>query len=382
MRPHPEDADWYQPLHVRDAAAARDRIAAQIAAGADVVIAPTWLTHRRALLPLAETRRAAAWTEAAVQVARDAVEVGLERREEALSNAPPDDIRRGRPQPMVAATLPALDDEPEPDGGRLLPSEAATQRDYRDQAGVLADTEPDLLLVEGQRTEDGARTAITEAIGTGLHVWAAPGAGAIAANGLEEWLDWASGSGLERALLPPSPTDIETAAAGQLPWGSLSSDPAAIPDVLDAGGDVVAALNGATVAAVEGCREALDDYERIEVAAARTAERNWLDHVARGAAMAPGGAAVWIGKPPEAPLPGGFEWLVVDATEARQLPVDHFRLAVAAVAVVSIDGSRLLERGGLLVSRSVMASDTSDGVRLISLDDSVDPPCAIYRRVE
>ncbi len=57
-------------------AAARERIAAQVAAGADVVVAPTWLTHRRALLPLGETRRAAAWTADAVRVAREAVEIG------------------------------------------------------------------------------------------------------------------------------------------------------------------------------------------------------------------------------------------------------------------------------------------------------------------
>ena len=60
-------------------AAARERLAAQLTAGADVVVAPTWLTHRRALLPVGETRQARAWTAAAVRVAREAIEIGLER---------------------------------------------------------------------------------------------------------------------------------------------------------------------------------------------------------------------------------------------------------------------------------------------------------------
>ena len=50
-RPDADDADWYLPPHVRDEDAARERIAAQIVVGADVVVAPTSLTHRRAQLP-------------------------------------------------------------------------------------------------------------------------------------------------------------------------------------------------------------------------------------------------------------------------------------------------------------------------------------------
>ena len=171
-RPSSDDADWYLPLHLRDESAARARLAGQISAGADVIVAPTWLTHRRALLPLGETRRVGAWSNAAVRLAREAIEVGLERREEALADTPEDDPGLGRPQPLVAATLPALDDEPEAATGRLLPREAATERDYRDQAGALADAEPDLLLVEGQRDEEAARVALAEAVQTGLPVWA------------------------------------------------------------------------------------------------------------------------------------------------------------------------------------------------------------------
>ena len=72
---------------MRDEGGARERLASQIVVGADVVVAPTWLTHRRALLSMGETRRAVEWTAAAVRVARDAVEVGLERRAELLADA-------------------------------------------------------------------------------------------------------------------------------------------------------------------------------------------------------------------------------------------------------------------------------------------------------
>ena len=121
-RTDPDDADWYLPLHVRDRATARERIADQVSAGADVVVAPTWLTHRRALLPLAETRRAAVWTADAVNVAREGVEAGLERRTEGprqdegevqgqvQGHEPP----LARPVPQVAACLPVLGHDPDP----------------------------------------------------------------------------------------------------------------------------------------------------------------------------------------------------------------------------------------------------------------------------
>ena len=173
-RPDPDDTDWYLPLHLRHEQAARARIAAQVEAGADVVVAPTWLTHRRALLPLGETRRAAAWTAAAVRLGRQAVELGLERREERTAERADDDAAdRGRLAPLLAASLPALDDGTPGGEGRLLPREPATERDYRDQAGLIADAEPDLILVEGQPDEREGRIALAEAAQTGLPAWLA-----------------------------------------------------------------------------------------------------------------------------------------------------------------------------------------------------------------
>lgn len=377
VRHHREDADWFKPLHIRDEHAARERIAAQIAAGADVVIAPTWLTHRRALLPLGETRRAAEWTAAAVRLARDAVEVGLERRDEALADAPQDDPRRQRPVPLVAAALPALDDGAEQEHGQLLPREAATERDYRDQAGILSDAMPDLLLVEGQPDEAEARLAMTEAAQTGLPVWTVLNTSCLASVDLEEWLDRASQGGVERLLLPPPLERLAGAANASLPWGGVDVAATAVADWLDAGADVIGRLDGATTAALEPLRSAIDAHEEVELRADQAARSRWTDLVAEAAAMAPGGAAVIIDGHGTDSLPAGFEWIAVDAAERRLLPNGHFRLVVSTDA--GPDLGRLLERGGILAQP--LADPTgSSPLRLVRVNDLGDPALAIYRR--
>jgi hypothetical protein len=375
-RPDPDDGGWYLPLHVRDAAAARERIAAQVAAGADVIVAPTWLTHRRALLPVGETRRAGDWTAAAVHLAREAVELGLERRTTALAEVPDDDVRHGRPLPLVAASLPGLEAEPEADSGRLLPPEAATERDYHAQAGVLAEAEPDVILVEGQRSEMSARTAMTEAIQTGLPVWAALTGSALATSGTEGWLAWAGAAGIARLLLPGPAAGRGPAAEGPLPWGALVEEPEEVGDWLALGAGAIARLDGCTIPRLEQLRAAIDDDERPAIEAARVATERWRATVQAAAAMASGGAAVWLGAAPAWSLPDGFDWLVVSETEGPRLPVDRFRLAVAA----SAGGARLLsatlERGGVLLSPAVPGT----GLHVLALDDSGQPPLAIYRR--
>jgi hypothetical protein len=378
-RPDRDNADWYLPLHVRDERGARERIAAQVVAGADVVVAPTWLTHRRALLPLGETRRATAWTTAAVRVAREAIELGLERREELFAEATEDDVRRGRPRPFLAASLPALDEESEPGTGRLLPHDAATERDYRDQAGVLSDAEPDLLLVEGQSSEAEARTAIAEATDTGLPVWAALTRDAIATSGVEAWLEWSRHAGLAHILLPGPVTDAAIAADGDLPWGGTVGEVAETPDWLAAGATVIARTDGAAVATLEPLRNAIDDHEREAIATAHARDRRWAEHVTAAATAAPGGAAVWLGQAPTAPLPDGFEWLVVKTAEARRLPSDHYRLVIVDGDAVPDPGC-LVQRGGVLVLRLEVVSLHVQGLRLISLDDQTRPPLATYRR--
>lgn len=375
-RPDPDDADWYLPLHLRDEGAARQRIAAQIVAGADVVTAPTWLTHRRALLPLGETRRAGAWTAAAVSSAREALEIGLERREESLAGAPPEDVRRSRPAPLVAAVLPALDDEPETATGRLLPHEAATERDYRDQAGAIADAEPDLILVEGQPSEDDARTAIAEAVQTGLPVWAALTPAALARIELPDWIDWATAHEVERLLLPGPLADRAAAADAALPWGGLApaSEPVAL--WLQAGAGAMAWLDGANSAVLEPLRAAIDDHERATIEAEYAARRRRQSHLRKAAAMTHGGVAAIVGAADDPALPAGFEWSGIKRHELPYLPPERFRLLVDPDNAVSPDHARALQRGGIAVCQP----GSAETLRLMTLDDSAAPPLAIYRR--
>lgn len=374
--PDPDDADWYQPLHVRDETSARERIAGQITAGADIVVAPTWLTHRRALLPLGETRRAGAWTAAAVDVARQALEVGLERREEAVAEVADDDVSRGRPVPRVAAVLPALDDEPETATGRLLPREAATERDYRDQAGAIADAEPDLILVAGQHAEADARTAISEAAQTGLPVWAALTPEALATAELPGWVDWASAHRLERLLLPGPLADRGAVLDAPLPWGTLAPSTDPLTDWLAAGAGAIAWLDGANAAVLEPLRKAIDDHERAGMEAEHAARRRWQAHLRRAAAMAPGGAAAIVGSADDPALPGGFTWMAVERAELPYLPPERFRLLVDPDGPISDDIAHTLEHGGIAVARP----GQSELARLVSIDDETRPPLAIYRR--
>lgn len=376
-RPDPDDADWYLPLHLRDGARARQRLVGQIEAGADVVLAPAWLTHRRALLPLGETRRAAAWTAAAVRLGREAVAQGLERREQRAAETMDDVPPRERPRPLLAAPLPALDEGESRGEGRLLPREPATERDYRDQAGIIADAEPDLILVEGQPDETEGRVAMAEATQTGLPTWLALSRAALATVDLGAWLDAAEATGVARVLLAGPARERVAAADSPLPWGALESDPEAVRDWLDLGAGTVALLDGATSGAVADLRAAVDAYERPLLEAAEAVERRWRKAVERAAVAAPGGAAAWLGPHPGWPLPGGFEWLVVGAHEAPRLPHDHFCLAVAATSH-SGDLAPLLRRGGVLVERASRPRE----LRRLAVEEDTDPPIATYRREE
>lgn len=378
VRPDPEGTDWYLPLHLREPQRARARVAAQVEAGADVVVAPTWLTHRRALLPLGETRRAAEWSAGAVRLAREAVELGLERRESALAEAatPEAPVRRDRPAPLVAATLPALDDEASVSSGRLLPQEAANERDYRDQAGHLADAEPDLILVEGQHTESDARIAISEAVGTGVPTWAALSTAALAASDVEGWLEWAGANGVARVLLAGRPAEHGPSVDAPLPWGGLAREPEQVQAWLELGADAIALLDGASAPVVERLREAIDGHERLVIEAEASAEGRWWSLVERAAAMAPGGAAVWLGHAPQRSLPEGFDWLVLEATQVGRLPADRFRLAVVTPDADAHAVLPSLERGALLVGPLTLAGM----LRPLVLDEATEPSVAILRR--
>jgi hypothetical protein len=387
-RPDPDDTRWFEPHHVRDATAARSRLAGQVAVGADIVLAPTWLTHRRALLPLGETRRAGEWTAAAVHLAREAVELGLERREEAGRERADGQVALARPAPLVGAVLPALDEDPETGSGRLLPREAATERDYRDQAGLLADARPDLVLLEGQRTHAETRTAAEEAAATELPVWvAATAARSPAGDGddaLARWAEVCRGAGAAVLLAPAGGTAeraVEALSGTGLCWGGLVGSAGAAAPWLEAGASVVALLDGAVDDAVERLRAAIDEIEGPELAARAAAEGRWLTHVARAARMAPGGAALWLGDRPATPLPDGFTWLALDAAEPRELPRGRFRLLVAAGRGHDPEHlAPLLEAGGVMALALEPPLRDAPSLQLLGLDGEDVAVLALYRR--
>lgn len=396
---------WFEPLHVRDASGARGRLSAQVLAGADVIVAPTWLTHRRALLAVGETRQVRAWTAAAVRVGRDAVEEGLEGRERARADAVDDDAEGRptgravpRPRPRLAAVLPALDDGPELDTGRLLPREAASERDYADQAGALADASPDLLLVEGQRSAQTLRIAVAAAVGTGLPVWLALSAfdaGDVGPEALLELVrELAEGGMLERVLWPAWARDLGTqvAAGGGLVQGMVQAtgrdEATTLRDQaaawLERDVRTIGLLEGAVPDRLAPIRAALDEVERDELVRWARREDRWWSHVRRAAAMAPGGPALWLGPPRLASvrderLPEGFDWLAPERSEVPGLPKGRFRLIVDGLGWTAPHLESLLEQGGVAAIGGATNVAEAAHLRLLVRDDS-GPPLVIVRR--
>jgi len=381
-----------------------------VAVGADVIVAPTWQTHRRALLAVGETRQARAWTAAAIRLGREAVEIGLERRadvpaEDGADRADDDPAAPTaptapaapaapvlpphlRPAPLLAASLPALEEIPEPGMGRLLPRQASGERDYRDQAGILADGAPDLLLVEGQSTITEARLAVEAALDTGLPVWVALSGIPDDTHASARLIDALGGRSVDCLLLPGDPS--ADPPSPPTTWGGLldAEAPATGADTwLHAGARVLALLDGATPGRLGPIRSAIDRAEEAAHRAARDADERWWTHLRRAAAMAEGGAALWLLAPGEhAPraeqLPSGFDWLVVARDDAHLLPDGRFRLAVGpALAGGSAEGyGRLLDDRGILAWTGDARPMGTARLRIVAMADARHPALAILRR--
>jgi hypothetical protein len=407
-RPDSRTEPWFEPLHVRDATGARGRLSAQILTGADVIVAPTWLTHRRALLAVGETRQVRAWTAAAVRVGRDAIEEGLEGRERARAADAADDGTESRstgravprPRPRLAAVLPALDEGPELDTGRLLPREAASERDYVDQAGALADAGPDLLLVEGQRSLQTLRIAVTAAIGTGLPIWlalSAVDAGAVEPEALLELVrELSEGADAERVLWPAWARDLATQMAATSGGLVLGRDHASIRDEATARdeaaewleGDVrsIGLLDGSVPHRLAPIRAALDEVERDELVRWARLEERWWTHVRRAAALAPGGLALWLGPPRlvsvrDERLPEVFEWLAPERSDVPGLPEGRFRLVIDGLGWTGSAHhlESLLDQGGVAAISGNGNLAEAGRLRVLVRDDG-EPPLLIVRR--
>lgn len=384
-RPDPDEPRWFEPLHIRDPQAARERVAAAVAAGADVIVAPTWLTHRRALLPIGETRRARAWSEAAVRIARQGVELGLEQRVRAAverASAP----EPGAPSPerlpvLVAGWVAVAGAEREMGSGRVAAPEPGGGRDLDAQAGILAEAGADLLLAEGAASVEAVRAAAGALAGTGLPAWLVAEVGGadgdpVLASGetLGAWVEAAVHAGAaaillapERAALVPAGLDAARRAGasvvGLLPALDARAEEARIAEEalrwLDEGARIVGMGDGATPERLTALRSALD--ARIGAAAQERAaeEADWAARVANAARRAPGGRAAFVrtgaGTGSSLSLPPGFAWTRVEPGALAGLPAGAFRLVVldaepddpgAAAAVLAA-----LEPGGILLAR-------------------------------
>ncbi|MET0773770.1 MAG: homocysteine S-methyltransferase family protein [Candidatus Limnocylindrales bacterium] len=367
-------ARWFEPFHVRQPQVARGEISAQVAAGADIVVAPAWLTHRRALEAVGESRRARAWTDGAVRLAREAVEAGLERRGA---------VRTG--PILVAGPLPDISAGPEHATGRLLPASVSDERDTHDQAGILADVGVDLLILEPRTSFDATLQATRIAVPAGRPVWAVISAADDHGEPpFPERIAMLTVSGAEGILVRPG-LDIDASSVTELldavaapggPVVGLVSDQPPLADdaALDAWlGANAAALGLASGADPGALRSLVEARERLlaGVREREDAEHASLDSwVADAARRAPGGRALWLGDA-HVGLPTGFDWTVVPtgSTGIAALPAEAFRLVIAPGQTEPQRLARVVERGGIvaLVVSGDMAADLTTRLAAVGL---------------
>lgn len=317
-------------------------------------MAPAWLTHRRALEAVGESRRAQAWTIAAVRLAREAVETGRERLEGGV----------GTPL-LVAGPLPDVAARPEHATGRLLPATASDERDTHDQAGILTDAEVDLLLLEPRTTLEATLVALRIVTQTGLPVWATvPLIGATDEPPFDDRVVMTIGAGASGVLvdLEGAPDGDQVAEAmaraapdAGVPLGLVGSVPplATSEEDLDgwlrAGVGVLGILGGADPAALKpltDARRRVGQLARERQDARRTSLGAWLLDAAR---RAPGGRALWLGVQEMAPPPG-FDWTIILPADASltALPDEAFRLIVSLGELAPGPLARLVEHGGVV----------------------------------
>ncbi len=293
---------WFEPMHVREPARVRDEMVDQVVAGATILLAPTWLTHRRALVPVGETRRVQEWTALAVTRAREASDIGGERRGDGASVS-------------ILGVLPDPDAVDEQATGRLLKPDAAAERDERAQAGILAETGVDGVLIETRPSLDRARVAVRAVLEHGLEAWSSiPG---LRADGLPlgAWLDALAADGVGMLLFETLDGTLDERPP-EGPFGLLLPEPLAVPDPrelatawIDRGARVLGIAADADPETLRPLVEARDAAVAAASQAAAEEHAESTDWIADAARRAAGGRALWIGDPP-ASLPGGFDWTV------------------------------------------------------------------------
>jgi S-methylmethionine-dependent homocysteine/selenocysteine methylase len=179
-RPLLEDPEIVWTIHADEAAA-----------GADILTADTFRTHRRTLEKAGLAEGAEELTSLAVRLAHQAAAVP------------------GR-EIFVAGSLSPLEDCYRPD---LAPDDDALRREHGAQAGILAGTGVDLVLVETQNSIREAAAALRAAKATGLPVVVS-----FVTDGQGKLLSGETIAEAARALLPlePDALGINCVPAGRL----------------------------------------------------------------------------------------------------------------------------------------------------------------------
>jgi len=332
---------WFEPMHVREPARVRGEMTDQVFAGADILLAPTWLTHRRSLVPVGETRRAQEWTSLAVGVAREAVERGRERRDDGRAC-------------LILGVLPDPDATDEAATGRQLRPDAAAERDERAQSGILAETGLTGVLIEARPSLERTRVALRAVVEHDMGAWVTIPATRADGLALAEWLDTLAAGGATTLLFEsPDVAPGDQSAEGR--YGVVVPGPLDVADPrgvaatwIDRGASVLGILAEATPDALRPLIEARD--AALEAAVADdTAEQALFERWLGDAAVrASGGRGLWVGDAPER-LPDRFDWTVVPATAVGALSSGTWRFVVSRGTLDPRDAARLVERGGIVV---------------------------------
>jgi S-methylmethionine-dependent homocysteine/selenocysteine methylase len=182
----------------------------EVAAGADVLTANTFRTHRRTLAKGALAERSRELTALAVRLARDTADA--------------------RGDAFVAGSLSPLEDCYRPD---LVPEDTTLEREHREQAESLAEAGVDLLLLETHNTIRELAAAARAAKATGL-----PFVASMVTDGAGRLL---SGEAIEDAVRALEPFDPDALAINCVPARRLAVD---LKHLAESAGDLLLAAYG------------------------------------------------------------------------------------------------------------------------------------------
>ena len=346
---------------MRARAHVREEMATQVVAGADILLAPTWLTHRRALVPVGETRRVREWTTAAVTIAHEGAELGRERL-------------GGGHVPLVLGVLPDPAPIDEAATGRLPAPDAAVERDERAQAAILADSDVDGILIEARPSLARARAALRAVVETDLPAWIVVPGERPDGLSLDAWLDELAADGAALLLLETADASArERSPEGRFgvmaPGPLREADPrGTVAGWIAMGAHILGLASDATPESLGPLVEARDAAVEAATGATAAIQAELNSCIRDAARRAAGGRALWVGDAP-ASLPDGFAWTVVPITAVGSLPPGSWRLLVSVAELDPRDSARLVERGGIITAPTtdpdaLVATAGTAGVRL------------------